>query len=310
VEQWMTENNREKEESAGQDLSAAEQIEPVTDTETVALGDRAGQRFPTQVRSALEYAAANKYAYGPRLRNAELTWNVVSAESMTDDIVRVRVEFAPASGFRGDSGIEYMDVDANGSILARRQIRIPKENTPVLLIGITGISIILAVIFISLMTWLKPEAGDPLYVAGRTLWIRAERPESREFITYTGLDSEGDFRTWVINPENESENDLVYVKVSLFNETSGSVNLVIDEKAAKLLDGDRTTYLPLNTIDRTLEAEAVGKVNSPEFMPMWGSLTLDEGEQVVGMLVFELPEGSSFTELRWAASDTAVIKYQ
>ena len=43
---------------------------------------------------------------------------------------------------------------------------------------------------------------------------------------------------------------------------------------------------------------------------MWGSLTLDEGEQVVGMLVFELPEGSEFTELRWDASDSAVIKYQ
>jgi len=306
----MTEDNRAKEESAGQNVRSAEQMEPAMDTETVALGDRAVERFPTQVRSALEYAASNKYEYGPRLRNAELTWDVVSAESMTNDIVRVRIEFAPTSGFRGDSGIEYMDVDASGAILARRQIRTPKENTPVVLIGITGVSVILAVIFISLMTWLKPEGGDPLYVAGRTLWIRAELPETREFITYTGLDSEGDFRTWLINPENESENDLVYVKVSLFNETSGSVNLVIDEEAAKLLDGDRATYLPLNTIERTLEAEGVGKVNSPEFMPMWGSLTLDEGEQVVGMLVFELPEGSSFTELRWRASDSAVIKYQ
>ena len=96
----------------------------------------------------------------------------------------------------------------------------------------------------------------------------------------------------------------------MFNETSGSVNLVIDEEAAKLLDGDRTSYVPLNTIDRTLEADGVDKVNSPDFKPMWGSLTLDEGEQVIGMLVFELPEGSSFTELRWSASDSAVIKYQ
>ena len=281
-----------------------------TDSETSALGDEATERFPSQVRAALEFAAANKYEYGPRLRNADLTWDVMSAESMTNDIVRVRIEFAPTSGFRGDSGIEYMDVDANGAILARRQIRTPKENTPVVLVGITAVSIILAVVFISLMTWLKPEAGDPLYVAGRTLWIRAEQPESRQFITYTGLDSEGDLRTWVINPENESTNDLVYVQVSLFNETSGSVNLVIDEEAAKLLDGDRTSYVPLNTIDRTFEANGVDKVNSPDFKPMWGSLTLDEGEQVIGMLVFELPEGSSFTELRWSASDSAVIKYQ
>ena len=91
----MTEDNRAKEESAGQNVRSAEQMEPATDTETVALGDRAVERFPTQVRSALEYAASNKYEYGPRLRNAELTWDVVSAESMTNDIVRVRIEFAP-----------------------------------------------------------------------------------------------------------------------------------------------------------------------------------------------------------------------
>ena len=76
------------------------------------------------------------------------------------------------------------------------------------------------------------------------------------------------------------------------------------------MDQSRQNYNRFTTIDRTLEANGVDKVNSPDFKPMWGSLTLDEGEQVIGMLVFELPEGSSFTELRWSASDSAVIKYQ
>jgi hypothetical protein len=43
---------------------------------------------------------------------------------------------------------------------------------------------------------------------------------------------------------------------------------------------------------------------------MWGSLQLNEGEQVAGMMVFEMPKNSEFAEIRWRASDSATIKYQ
>jgi hypothetical protein len=43
---------------------------------------------------------------------------------------------------------------------------------------------------------------------------------------------------------------------------------------------------------------------------MWGTLKVNEGEQVTGMLVFEVPRGSTFREMRWKASDSAVIRYQ
>jgi hypothetical protein len=275
-----------------------------------AFGNDAVTKYPDHVRAALDYAAANKYAYGPRFRNAEINWNVVSVEPMSNNIARVRVEFVPASGFRGDPGIEYMDVDAGGAVLARRQISIPKENSPVMLMGITAFSVVLAVVLISLMTVFKPESGDPLYVRGRTLWIRAEEPKGQDYIVYNGADSEGTIQTWAMKPVDEVLNELVYVKVTLINQTSGTVNLVIDEKAATLLDGDLKTYLPVNTITTAYAAESTLQYNVPGFIPMWGSLKLNEGQQVVGMMVFEMPKGSSFTEIRWIASDSASIKYQ
>jgi len=277
---------------------------------TIATGDDASAVFPGQVRAAIEYASANRYEYGPRLHDIELTWEVVSAEPMANSIVRVRLEYSPVKNLRGDPGIEYMDVDMGGAILARRQIRVPKENKPLALMGITAFSVVLAVVLISLMTVFKPESGDPLYVAGRTLWIRAEQPKAQPVILYAGADTSGTIRTWAMEPENKTDNELVYVEVTLINQTSGAVNLVIDDNAAKLLDGDRTSYTPVNTIERAFTAENIPRYNIPGFVPMWGSLKLNRGEQVTGMLVFELPQGSSFDELRWRASDSAIIRFQ
>ena len=310
----MTEENRTEQEATEESQTteetvAAENAETTDTSAGFAFGDDAAKSYPNQVKAALEYAEANKYEYGP-LREAELNWNVISAEPMANDIVRVRIEFMPASGFRGDPGSEYMDVDAGGAILARRQVTKPKENSPVILLGVTAFSVILAVILISMMTVFKSEGGDPLYVAGRTLWIRAEEPKQQQFITYQGLDGAGTLYNWAMKPVDEVNNELVYVEVTLINQTSGTVNLVVDEGAATLLDGNKTDYAPVDTIETAYSAESAPKYNVPGFIPLWGTVKLDSGQQVTGMMVFELPRGSTFSELRWRALDSASIRYQ
>jgi len=318
VEQWMTEENRTEQDAADETQATEESVVtasngPETGALRFAFGDAASTQFPSQVGAALKYAGENKYEYGPRLRDAELDWNVVSAEPMANNIVRVKLEFAPASGFRGNPGSEYLDVDASGAILARRQISIPKENSPVVLMGITAVSIVIAVVFISMMTVFKSEGGDPLYVAGRTLWIRAEVPKSQEYITYSGADQTGTLYNWAMKPDDEVNNELVYVKVTLINEKSGSVNVVVDEGAAVLMDGNKKSYEPINAISRAEldeTEESDPKYNVEDFIPIWGTVQIKAGEQVIGMLVFELPRGSSFREFRWKASDSATISYQ
>ncbi|MBN4064296.1 hypothetical protein JYU04_01020 [Dehalococcoides mccartyi] len=314
----MTEENRteqdaaeESQEPQGAEESTAEaNVEPESTSAGFAFGDEAVSSYPNQVKAALEYAAANKYDYGPSIRDADLNWNVISVEPMANDIARVRIGYMPVSGFRGDPGSEYMDVDASGGVLARRQISIPKENSPMVLMGVTAFSVVLAVVLISLMTVFKSDGVDPLYVAGRTLWIRAEEPKQQQYITYTGADIDGTIHNWAMKPDDEADNELVYIKVTLINQTSGTVNIVVDEKSATLLDSNLITYRPIDTISSAYSAESVPKYNVPGFVPLWGSVKLNGSEQVAGMLVFELPRGSSYSELRWAATDSASIKYQ
>jgi len=311
----MTEENRNEQvaedESSDEleDSAAPETTESAGESQGTSLGGDAIEKFPQQVQAALDYAEENAYEYGPSLRDKKIAWDVISAESMADDIVRVRIGFAPVSGFRGDPGVEYMDVDSDGAILARRQISIPKENRPVVLMGITAFSVVLAVVLISLMTVFKGEGGDPLYVAGRTLWIRSEVPVSQKIISYVGNDVDGTAYNWEMRPVDEVNNELVFVKITLINQVSGSVNLVLDEKAATLLDGNRKSYNPINTIELAATANAAPDYNVPGFVPLWGTLVLNTGQQVAGMLVFELPRDSSFDELRWNASDSAIIRY-
>jgi hypothetical protein len=312
----MTEENRTEQNSAEEsqvteeDKAVSASKEPAVDLASFEFGEEATKNFPSQVSAALKYAGANKYEYGPRLRDAELTWNVVSAERMAGGIVRVRLEFMPTSGFRGDPGSEYMDIDSGGAVLARRQISIPKENKPFILMGIATFSVILAVVTISMMTVLKSEDGDPLYKAGRTLWIRAEEPKQQQLITYQGSDVSGTVYNWEMKPEDPKNNELVYVKVTLINETSGTVNLVVDESSSILLDSKRTAYKPIDTISRAYTTEAAPRYAVPGFVPMWGTVKLNAKEQVTGMMVYELPKDSSFSELRWSASDSVSIRYE
>ena len=113
-----------------------------------------------------------------------------------------------------------------------------------------------------------------------------------------------------MNPVDAENNVLVYVKVRLINQSSGTASILIDENAADLLDGNRKSYQPLNSITNAHTADAGTEVNAAGFIPMWGSIELNNGQEVSGMLVFELPSGSSFTELRWNASDSAIIRYR
>ena len=133
----MTEENRDLEtESKGPERDA--DAGPVTaeDGDGGTAEEPERERFPVQEDLALKYVADNKYAYGPRLSKVDMEWSVLAAESVPGGIVRVTIEFRPSGPFRGTTGSEYVDVNEDGVVLARRQLRIPKENWPWVLIGL------------------------------------------------------------------------------------------------------------------------------------------------------------------------------
>jgi hypothetical protein len=270
-------------------------------------GEAARDAYPAQVEAALAYAAENKYAYGPAMARKNLAHTVVGAQEMPGGIVRVHIDFAPADKFRGAAGREYLDVDANGGILARRQVRVPKENLPWVLMGVAAFSVLLAAVVVPLIFFY--DSSNPLYRGGRTLWIQSERPKTTSELFYTGPDVDGNMQEWIIQPEGAGT-VLAYIDVTVINQTSGAVNLIVDRNSAELTTEGGIIHRPIDVIARTLHPEEYNtRLEVPGFLPMWGSVVLESGRQLKGYLVFEVPQGSQFDNLRWTASDTVILRY-
>lgn len=295
---------------SGAETAVADQpVDPISEPDELA-GDAAWKNFPAQVEAAINYAGANKYDYGPKFRNLELEYTVTSAVPVTDNITRVVLSSKPTTKFRGDSGSEYLDVDLNGDILARRQIRIAKESMPWILMGIATLSLIAAVVLVPVILLVQDD-GDPLFVAGRTLWFRATEPKIQPYVTYDAIDHQDVLRKWIIVPES-SDTTIAWVNITLINQTSGAVSLSIDTDAVTLTTEGGLAVRPLDIfVDAKVPAE--GEVVNPRFnvleLPLWGSVVLESGTQISGFMSFEVPVGSKFSALRWSATDTANIRY-
>lgn len=272
-------------------------------------GEEARRAYPVQVESALAYAAENKYEYGPKFRKLDLEHSVISARVMDDDIVRVTLEYQPAKKFRGAMGREYLDVATDGEILARRQLRVPKEDKPWVLIGLATVSIVAALVLIPLMLTQEPQ-GNSLYVSGRYLWFLSREPDTMPFIRYSVLTDEGGVEDLVIVPEGEGT-ELIMVHMTIFNQTSGSVNLNIDRNAAELTLESGTIVNMIDPIERGLSPleESDPRYTVQGFVPIWGPVVMSSDTQLQGYLVFEVPAGSEARSLRWGATDVATIRY-
>lgn len=286
-----------------------EEMVNVSTSENFIEGDTARDSHPTEVAAALRYASENKYDYGPKLRDADLQWDVNGIEPMGNGISRVFIDYTPSASFRGLSGSEYIDVDSGGAVLARRQIRVPKQNLPVVLIALTAVSLI-ALAVVQVLLWANPfESGPELYVAGRTLWIRAELPRQQPYVVYTAPSSAGAINQWAIKPEGQGT-EIVIVETVLTNQTSGAVRMVVDREAAELRIKGSIALKPVNVIDRSYIVETANdRYLDTEFRLMWGGFTLNQGEELRGHIVFEAPLGSEFSDFRWLAGDTAVVRY-
>lgn len=273
-------------------------------------GDDAWKAFPKQVQAAITYASSNTYDYGPRFRNLELEYEVLSARLMDDEITRVVLEYKPKSKFKGASGSEYLDVDQKGVVQARRQIVVPKESMPWLLIGVASLSLIAAFVLVPLILFVEDEP-DLTFVSGRNLYVQSDSPKVQPYVAYDGLDGEGVDREWLIIPEGEGT-EIAWVKLTITNPTSGIVSLNINSSAAEITTRDGLTVAPVNISERVRwpadGAEVNQRMNTLS-LPLWGSLSLEDGQQVTGFMAFEVPAGSSIRSLRWSATDVVTLRY-
>ena len=282
-----------------------------SDSEVVLSADEVRTRFPKFVDAALEYVQANRYDYGPRLRGVDMEWEIAGASELSNGILRIFIDYTPLKSFRGRSGSEYVDIAPDGTVVARRQLRVPKEDLPYVLLGLAVASVV-ALIAVQVLIWFEPfEGGPDLYVSGRTLYLRSELPRVQQHIEYDAPVSSGEVIRWALSPAGEGT-DLVMVEVTVINATSGAVQMVVDRDAAELRIVDSIGVKPVDILERsyTAEVEPSSRWFVPDFRIMWGSYTLNRNEQLSGHLVFEAPKGSEFSEFRWAAGDSPRVSYR
>lgn len=256
--------------------------------------------------SALARARSDKQPYG-RWKKRELEYGVAGSEHV-GDVTRVRITYRPATGFRGKPGEEVIEVAAAGEIVRREQLHQPQEAFPWVLAAFAGLSAIAAAALIPLII-INPVRGDPLYVPGRILWMRVSEPAVVPEVHFQNLDISGNLSSFAISPSTR-ESSLAVIQVTLINQQSNEVVVVIDDKAASMLSTAGDTYRPIDTVLRSLPVKSIDpRFTYTGFVPLWTTVNLKSGEQVTGMLVFEVPPGARFKEFRWDASDSMIVRF-
>ena len=263
-------------------------------------------RLSPAEESALARARSDKDPYG-RWKKKELEYGVAGSEHV-GDVTRVRVTYRPAGGFHGRSGEEVIQVGPGGEIVARQQLHQPQEAFPWVLAALASISAVAAAVLIPLII-INPEKGDPLYVPGRILWMRVSEPAVVREVHFQNLDLAGNTSNFAITPSTP-DSSLAVIQVTLINQQSHDVVVVVDEKAASILSEAGNTYRPIDTVVRSESVAAIdNKYTYAGFVPLWTTVNLASGEQVSGMLVFEVPPGTRFKEFRWDATDSMLVRF-
>lgn len=278
--------------------------------EELPLGMRSRARpLSPAEQSALSHARDDKKPYGRRWSKTKLEWTVFNAEAQEGGNVRVTLTYRPRGEFRGRPGEEIITVAPSGEVVERQQVHSPQSAFPWVLVAIAAVAVIIAAVLVPLMVLNKDAAGDPLYVAGRFLWMRVAEPVVVDRIHYTVAFDQTQVTHWEIARENENT-ELVIVDVTLINRLTNQVLVAIDEDAAELVTTGGVTLKPVNATERAAPIEKTdSRYFLPGFIPLGRTVTIDNGEQLQGMMVFEVPAGSDFREFRWRASDTLTARY-
>jgi hypothetical protein len=276
--------------------------------DAVSPEDRAA--FSAAEAVVLAHVDEDRSPYGGPMASRELSFEVMETQRYGPDI-RVRIGYRPSSGFSGRSGEEWILIDSDGAVRTRELISRPKDSQPWVLIVLASVSVIAALILVPMIIARSNPTGDPLYRAGRTLWMRVSPPDIVSELQYGGRTIDGDAVNFRIAGPGNGWN-LAVVHVSLFNQTSQQVSVNIDEAAAVLIDVDGTEFSPINVVNRseTMSGPIDSQYRYPDFIGLWRSIIIRGTESVAGMLIFEVPLDFEPDRFGWKASDTIQVGFR
>lgn len=166
-------------------------------------------------------------------------------------------------------------------------------------------------------------------VGGDTLIIRLDEYERTQELRYLGCDS----KHYAVTPA-EAGNELLMVKLTIWNDRARSVLLTLDAEASELRGTvAQQRFAPLDIDGMKVEAESPTRdeiererhyarpgarggyyhcgqwTTSPEVQFLQSSVDLLQENSLSGWIAYEIPVDTQLREIRWGAGDTIYIRF-
>lgn len=143
------------------------------------------------------------------------------------------------------------------------------------------------------------ENNDPLYVSGKTLFVKIYEPVKYDSVDYSLVNSSGD----IYNIKSSENREIILIDIEITNGASSEIRFNVDEKAADLLSLTGYTYYPVNPSN----GSKITDYNDLYGYPIWGQYILKQNEKLKGFLIFMVDKKISPKRFNWLASDNVLI---
>lgn len=110
--------------------------------------------------------------------------------------------------------------------------------------------------------------------------------------------------------------ELVSVRMQVDNHTAVNAIVNVDRSGVELRDFANNSYFPLlieesqvDTVDNASKSKVLNIVFSENQGFLEGSFELPKGHGLYCWVIFEVPEGTQFRELKWRAGDSITVRF-
>jgi hypothetical protein len=139
---------------------------------------------------------------------------------------------------------------------------------------------------------------------GSHLSINVSNVEQLSVVPYTE-----DGKEYVIRPRNPA-NLLTVAKVLLVNRKSSRIALLIDTRAAAMLNRNLVRYPAVDPFgDQRKQSDTTASSEPDLYLPfLWGEISLGQDTELQGWMVFETPPQFEPFQFRWDQAETLFVR--
>ena len=168
------------------------------------------------------------------------------------------------------------------------------------LIRIAIISVLSSVLITLFLLFNPFDDYDPLYVSGKTLYIKSYEPLIVKEYGYLDFDN---LQKKITAPEGKS---LAILNIEITNAASAEIRIISNENSSEFMSKDGFTYTPVNPAS----ISKIAAIDDQDLSyPIWGSFTLNNLERAEGFLLFIVKDSFKPNKFSWVSTDRVLISF-